>query len=79
MAPRRTRAVVAVLLVFLGLYSLYQWQTSTVASLAIGSLAPGITLTNGHHGLDSSKQGLVPLEAHIISKCPDTRVCHLAR
>ncbi|KAH8173122.1 gamma interferon inducible lysosomal thiol reductase (GILT) domain-containing protein [Sarocladium implicatum] len=71
MAPRRTRAVVAVLLVFVALYSLY--QTATFTSLAISTLAPGIALSGGQRENGFSTKDLVPLEAHIISKCPDTR------
>ena len=73
MAPRRTRAAVAVLLVFVALYSLY--QTATFTSLAISTLAPGIALSGGQRENGFSTKDLVPLEAHIISKCPDTRVC----
>ncbi|KFA78891.1 hypothetical protein S40288_05319 [Stachybotrys chartarum IBT 40288] len=72
---RRARPIVLVLLLLVFIYTLWQWP----------STHPGIT-TTGHGGAvvsetsdtrepvgSSSGKKLVPLEAHIISKCPDTR------
>ncbi|KEY71506.1 hypothetical protein S7711_03572 [Stachybotrys chartarum IBT 7711] len=71
---RRARPIVLVLLLLVFIYTLWQWP----------STHPGIT--TGHGGAvvsetsdtrepvgSSSGKKLVPLEAHIISKCPDTR------
>ncbi|KAK0391108.1 LOW QUALITY PROTEIN: hypothetical protein NLU13_0610 [Sarocladium strictum] len=73
MAPRRARAVAAVLLVLVGLYSLSRWPFFGVRPLNFSSGTPVIAPSNAQDVLDPSAKGLVPLEAHIMSKCPDTR------
>lgn len=78
MAPRRTlRVFAATLLLFLlGLYSYA--RSVTVTSLTNDYLATRPhylpELSQEWKDYYASDKGLVPLEAHIMSKCPDTRV-----
>jgi hypothetical protein len=59
---RSSRPAVAVLLLLTIILSLWQWRTP-------GSFfGPPV-----HRGMTSTPRRRVPLEAHIISKCPDTR------
>lgn len=63
-AVRRNRPLLALLLVAIGLYTCFQFPS--VAQLATTPLRSG-----------EAAQGVrakVPLEAHIMSKCPDARV-----
>ena len=65
MAPRRTsRFLAAILLTLMGVYCFWQYSVADVRPFDIASFG----------GKESLAQGLVPLEAHIMSKCPDTRV-----
>ncbi|KAI9171236.1 GILT-like protein 1 [Paramyrothecium foliicola] len=60
---RNSRPAFIVLLLFAVVFSLWQCIRSG-----------GLTFTpSSHGGMTSSQRRLVPLEAHIISKCPDTR------
>lgn len=69
-APRRPRAVtVLALIVFVALYTLWLWQPLAVSFLGLDHPAAQPSLD------DVAINGLVPLEAHIISKCADTQVC----
>ena len=62
---RRRRVLLPVITAcVIACYTCYQWFAGDVL-LAGGALAPTV-------------RDLVPLEAHIISKCPDTRVWHYA-
>lgn len=68
---RSSRPIVVVFLLFAVLFSLWQW-------LANGAL-PLTGRASNHGTMTGTSRRLVPLEAHIISKCPDTRVCVLGR
>jgi hypothetical protein len=77
---RRSRVFLAVLAVLLlGLYASHQWYAvqAMPTMVAHTSFYP---LMGDEHSEElpmDAKGGLVPLEAHIISKCPDTRVSTL--
>lgn len=70
---RRTRIVTAVVLVLW--VALTAYFTHFNVSFSAPVLDPPLeTIHDGDDQLPASAKSLVPLEAHIISKCPDTRV-----
>lgn len=64
-AVRRNRPLLALLLVAVGLYTCFQFPS--VAQLATAPLRSGGEAAQ-------AVRAKVPLEAHIMSKCPDARV-----
>lgn len=75
MAPsrslRRARPAATVFFVITSFYFFYLWMPYVIPAPA-DFLIPETT-----NELDIASPKLVPLEAHIISKCPDTRVGYL--
>lgn len=68
---RSTRTIAALaILLLLGFFTYRQLQAGPVPSFA--SAVPSIA--DNDHSQAALAHDLVPLEAHIISKCPDTRV-----
>ncbi|KAK1829208.1 hypothetical protein QBC39DRAFT_374031 [Podospora conica] len=63
-AVRRNRPFLALLLAAIGLYTFFQFPS--VAQLATGPMKSGVS---------AQVRTKVPLEAHIMSKCPDARDC----
>ncbi|KAJ2975297.1 hypothetical protein NUW58_g8399 [Xylaria curta] len=83
-ARRRHRPVLLLLVTAITIYGLYAFglfSSFTTASLptryksAQNSDSPSASGDTKHVVPPKAASGLVPLEAHIISKCPDTRDC----
>lgn len=69
---RRARPLALVLLLLVFVYTLWQWpSTHRDAVVSSLSIIPDVDEAVAPAAKDKK---LVPLEAHIISKCPDTRV-----
>jgi hypothetical protein len=68
MSHRRARPLALVALLFVFALTFWRWPSSTPATWGTDSLS------NLDDTPSASEKRLVPLEAHIISKCPDTRV-----
>lgn len=86
---RRSRHLATILFIVTVIYTFWLWQPLVPQSLnldipqaktKLGNFMPGddIPVTEEEIALEkaatASEKKLVPLEAHIISKCPDTRV-----
>lgn len=70
-SARRARVAGALFAVlFMFYYTCYYWFAVPISKLP----APLGLIQDYDFPLPISTEGLVPLEAHIISKCPDTRV-----
>jgi hypothetical protein len=77
---RRSRIVLAVLAALLfGFYACHQWHAvpAMPAMVSRTSFYPLLGDKPSDEVPMDARGGLVPLEAHIISKCPDTRVSTL--
>jgi hypothetical protein len=75
---RRNRPYIALLLVILGCYTLWRIQPFPAGDL-LKPLDRARNSQGGAQRTDSppavKANNLVPLEAHIMSKCPDAKVC----
>ncbi|KAF4973727.1 hypothetical protein FZEAL_9254 [Fusarium zealandicum] len=73
---RRTRPVVTILFVIAALYTFWLWQPFSLPAsvdLKVPDVSLGDPLAGSAVDVIATQDKLVSLEAHIISKCPDTR------
>lgn len=71
-SPRRIRARDLLFIVTLVVLIYQLWNNATAVPFLPQEASDLVAPTRDETG----SNGLVPLEAHIISKCPDTRVCN---
>ncbi|KAI8632116.1 hypothetical protein F5Y19DRAFT_473001 [Xylariaceae sp. FL1651] len=80
---RRHRPLIVFLFVAITTFALYTFVFSSSDARALPSPQTEAVLTSDapnvsgvtEHSVSTTSRNLVPLEAHIISKCPDTRDC----